>query len=111
MRAAAEAVLPGPAAAGTVDDARRERARLHAIRILLLGTPLETVTGAAATLAVATTQTTAQQTLATLGRHGAIIGGTLSAALRLHLGMQLKTHNGDDGTRPGGTPQAPSPTG
>lgn len=82
VRAAAEAVLPRPAAADTVDDARRGRdARLHAIRILLLGTLLGAITGTATTLAVATSESPIQQTLAALARHAAVISGTLSAAL------------------------------
>jgi len=112
VRAAAEAVLPKRAAADTVEDARRGRdARLHAIHILLTGTLLGAITGAATTLAVATNETSMQKTLATLGRHGAVISGTLSAALWLHLGFQSKTHDGNDGGRPSGTPQGQAPTG
>ena len=111
VRAASEAVLPKPLAANTVNNARRGRdARLHAIRILLMGTLLGAITGTATTLAVNTNETPIQQTLAALARHAAVISGTLSAALWLHLGMQSKTHNGNGGARPDGTPQGPAPT-
>ena len=111
VRAAAETLLPRPPAENTPDRAERSReARLHAIRILLLGNLLGAITAAAATLAVATTETAFQQTLAAVGRHAAVISGTLSAALWLHLGVGSKDSPGDDDSRPGNTPQSPSPT-
>ena len=50
VRAASEAVLPKPLAANTLDEAKRGRdPRLHAIRILLMGTLLGAITGVATT--------------------------------------------------------------
>ena len=105
--AAARAVLPQPPITTTHEEKKRaDEARIHALGILLGGGLLGALTGAAATLAVATAETALQQTLAAIGRHAAVISGALSAALWLRLGSQAKTNDGDDD----GTPQSPSPT-
>ena len=56
-----------------------------------MGTLLGAITGVATTLGIATSETPVQQTLATLGRHAAVISGTLSSTLWLHLGNQSPT--------------------
>ena len=71
---------------------------------------LGAITVVVTTMAATTSETPIQQTLAGLARHAAVIGGTLSATLWLHLGTQAEDNPGDGGARPGGTPQSPSPT-
>ena len=112
IEAAGRAVLPKPPAANTAEEEKREqKARLHAMSIMAMGSVLGVTTATATTLAVSTGQTALQQTLSVLAEHAAVIIGALSAALWLHLGTGSKTGNRNDGGRPGGTPQAPAGTG
>lgn len=110
--AATKAVLPGPPKTETPQEARRARdSYLHAVSILFKANLLGAATGAAATMAVTTSQTAWQQTLSVIAGHSAIIAGGLSAALWLQLGTSAADGPGDNQPRNGGTPQSPSPAG